>query len=460
MQQRGEHAAAIRIYRWFLTREPDNARVLQIYGIALMQIGDLDGAVRVLSRSIASDPHDSSTHGNLASALYQQGRLHEAVAAFDAAIEVDASATDAHNDRGNALRDLGRTDAAIESYRRAIATDGALATPHFNLGNVLWDCDRIDEAVMSYRAAIAIDPGLAPAHNNLGNAYRSGNDLAGAVDCYAAAASCDPSFALAWFNLANTLKDLGRDDEALQAYRRVLALDPGNGPARYMTAALAGEPVTAAPEAFIRDVFDSYAGHFDSHLAGALAYDVPKALRDAVLGADPAPPSDERECFAHVLDLGCGTGLAGEAFAPWVTRIDGVDLSTRMLMEARRKGIYDTLIEGEMVAHLDVASLGGQRYDAVLAADSFIYCGDLGPVFAGVARCLEADGVFAFSVEAGEGEPFALRRTGRFAHGDGYIRTLADANGFRVRSMATAVVRVENEVPVNGALWVLNRAPC
>ena len=48
---RGEYDRAIRIYRWFLSRNPGCARVLQVYGIALHRTGDVDGAVRILSRS-------------------------------------------------------------------------------------------------------------------------------------------------------------------------------------------------------------------------------------------------------------------------------------------------------------------------------------------------------------------------------------------------------------------------
>ena len=49
-----------------------------------------------------------------------------------------------------------------------------------------------------------------------------------------------------------------------------------------------------------------------------------------------------------ILDLGCGTGLAGLAFQPLAARLDGVDLSPAMIEKARARGIYD---------HLDVADL-------------------------------------------------------------------------------------------------------
>ena len=49
-----------------------------------------------------------------------------------------------------------------------------------------------------------------------------------------------------------------------------------------------------------------------------------------------------------ILDLGCGTGLAGAAFKPLAARLDGVDLSPAMIEKARARQIYD---------HLQVADL-------------------------------------------------------------------------------------------------------
>lgn len=53
---------------------------------------------------------------------------------------------------------------------------------------------------------------------------------------------------------------------------------------------------------------------------------------------------------APLLDLGCGTGLSGEAFkAAGFNTIDGTDFSEEMLAHARRKpGLYRNLIRGDL----------------------------------------------------------------------------------------------------------------
>ncbi len=450
-----EYERAIRIYRWYLARDPDNARVLQIHGLALQQIGDFDGAVRMLSRSAAIDPVDAPAHSNLGNLYYQKGKLEDALRCFALAIKADPQSADAYNDQGNVQRDMGATADAIDSYRKAIAIDDTLVTPHFNLGNAMWDTGSVDAAIECYRTAIGIDPLYAAAHNNLGNAYRTVNDLTAAVRSYARAASCDPTFMLARFNLANTRKELGHDVAALTEYREVLALEPDNALARHMVAALAGEPTMSAPEAFVRQVFDTYAGHFDSHLGDTLGYRVPKTLRDVVLNSASTSDSADHAGFGHALDLGCGTGLVAEAFGDDVMHFEGVDLSPGMLAEARRKGLYETLVEGELVAYLQHSTDRDPAYDAVFAADTFIYIGDLAPVFAGVAGRLAPDGVFAFSIEVAETGTFELRPTGRFAQSETYIRSLAEFHGFAVKAFVPTIIRIENDQPVTGAIFVL-----
>ena len=451
--QRGELERAIRIYRWHLAREPDNARVLQIHGLALQQIGDIDGAIRMLSRSIALDPFDAPTHSNLGNVYYQLGRLEDALRCFALAIKADPQSADAYNDHGNVLRDMGATTDAIDSYRRAIAINDTLATPHFNLGNAMWDTGSVDAAIGCYRTAIGIDPLHAAAHNNLGNAYRIVDDLTAAVRSYDRAASCDPTFVLAHFNLANTRKDLGHAVAALNAYREVLALEPDNALARHMVAALAGERRMVVPEAYVRQVFDTYAGHFDSHLGDNLGYRVPETLREVVLNSVSTSDPGDRVGFGHALDLGCGTGLVAEAFGNDVMHFEGVDLSPRML--ALYKGLYETLVEGELVACLQLSINREPAYDAVLAADTFIYLGDLAPVFAGVAGCLAPDGVFAFSIEIAETGTFELRPSGRFAQSEAYVRGLAESHGFTVKAFVPTTIRIEFDRPVTGAIFVL-----
>ena len=72
---------------------------------------------------------------------------------------------------------------------------------------------------------------------------------------------------------------------------------------------------------------------FDRALTEGLGYRAPE-----LAAARRARRSGRRMKFGSVLDLGCGTGLAGAAFRPFCDWLVGVDLSPAMLAQARGKG--------------------------------------------------------------------------------------------------------------------------
>src|SRR3954451_12089357 len=103
-----------------------------------------------------------------------------------------------------------------------------------------------------------------------------------------------------------------------------------------------------------------------------------------------------------MLDLGCGTGLAGAAFRAHVDWLIGVDLSPRMVEEARKKGLYDRLAVGDISPFL--AGNAGRSAHLVIAADVFAYVADFANVCAAAARVLSDGGVFGFTVETHDGD--------------------------------------------------------
>jgi predicted TPR repeat methyltransferase len=136
--------------------------------------------------------------------------------------------------------------------------------------------------------------------------------------------------------------------------------------------------------------------------------------------------------------------------------IEGVDLSPKMLAKARRTSLYDRLHEADLAGFLD--SLGEGAADLVTAADVFVYLAALDAVFRNVRRVLRRDGLFAFTVQADEGEGFALGEDSRFAHGGPYLRDLAAVAGFEIVLFEAVSTREDRGEPVPGFVMVLGRA--
>jgi predicted TPR repeat methyltransferase len=258
-------------------------------------------------------------------------------------------------------------------------------------------------------------------------------DHEGAADLARQALEIAPAFAAGWFTLAEAAEALGRTQEAGAAYERALALRPddpfGAGARR---ARLAGATPDALAPAYVRQLFDDYAGRFDAHLVDGLGYRAPQMLREAVAAAAPGR-------FALALDLGCGTGLSGEAFRDLCARLEGCDLSPKMIAQARAKGVYDALAVADVVGFLDARPAGG--CDLVLAADVFVYLGDLAPTFAAAARALAPGGVFAFTTQAIEEGDWRLLDDLRFGHSARWLADALDAAGFSARIVPAATRR-------------------
>jgi predicted TPR repeat methyltransferase len=131
-------------------------------------------------------------------------------------------------------------------------------------------------------------------------------------------------------------------------------------------------------------------------------------------------------------------------------KIVGVDLSSRMIGQARQRKVYDELFVDEIVAFLSVRF--GQ-FDALVSADVLIYVGDLRAFFAAAGQALKAGGLLAFSVEKHEGEGFALGVTRRFSHSIGYVRAALAGAGFRELHAGEEELRIEHGVGVPS--WVV-----
>ncbi|MDJ1157986.1 methyltransferase domain-containing protein [Chelatococcus sp. SYSU_G07232] len=285
-------------------------------------------------------------------------------------------------------------------------------------------------------------------------------DAAAAADLMQQTVEIVPGWVPAWILLGTARLALSDRAGAAAALREALRLDPtdvlGAGP---RLARLGLAPVQGAmTDAYVRALFDDYAGRFDAHLTRDLAYRGPALLLQAVDRAAAATTGRGLR-FARVLDLGCGTGLMGEAVRARAEHLAGCDLSPVMVEKARAKRVYDALAVADLLTFLSAEE--EVSADLLLAADVLVYVGELAAIFAAAARVLQHRGLFAFTVQApgaGGEEAFELGEDMRYAHGSGYLRARAAAAGLAVLSLESAATRLDRGAPVPGHVVVLTRS--
>jgi predicted TPR repeat methyltransferase len=274
-----------------------------------------------------------------------------------------------------------------------------------------------------------------------------------AAELLAEAVERTGAYASGWFLLGEAREGAGDTAQARHAFERALALDPDDVlGATLRLARLEGE-VASMSEAYVRALFDQYAGRFDAALA-RLDYRGPELIDDALAAACEA--LGRPYAFARGLDLGCGTGLVALRLAEHVGALEGVDLSPNMIGEAKKRGVYEWLVACEMVAFL--AGRPSEDTDLIFAGDAFCYLADLHPILTESRRVLEPGGLIAFTVETHAGEGILLRDTLRYAHAEAYVREALAAAGLALVSCAAESTRKEKEQPVPGLVVVAMRA--
>jgi predicted TPR repeat methyltransferase len=391
-------------------------KALFFEGLEHFRAGRYADAVAAFEASLTFVPGRVSTLANLGAARVEAGRHASALEPLERAIAAEAGDLDSRSYLGVALAALGRYDEALAAHDAVLAEAPDRAGNWFRRGQVLQGLERPGEGLAAYERALAIEPALAPA----------------------------------WTQKGGLLRDAGRLDEAARAYEQALAHGGDAALNGYYLASVSGrEAPPVAPVDYVAPFFDEYAQTFDRHLVGTLHYRAPERLVAELAAC--GPPG-----YRQVLDVGCGTGLLGVPLRTLTTRLHGIDLSPRMLERARARGVYDELFQIDAATYLQETD---ERYDLVVAADVFIYVGDLEPVFEGVARVLAPQGLFAFTAEAApaDAQAYVLQPSLRYAHARGYLESLAARHGFEVRLVQRAPLREEQQRAVEGWYVVLRR---
>jgi predicted TPR repeat methyltransferase len=407
-----------------VTVDPDHTGLRKCRAEVRRRLGDLDGATRDAAEAVFLAPDDPGAKALLGEMLLHLGRpvdavacLHEAVAAAPGNIpyrETLAQAQAASGDLDSAMATL------LEGIR---IVPGATATRNAAILLCIRRRDFVQAEVLAEQART---DGVSDATTF---------DLKG-----------------------HALASLGRQEEAGLAYNEAWKLAPGDAQLRHL--ATAGGIISTAPRApdeYVRTMFDSYAERFEAHLI-ELGYRIPGLIRRHVI---------EFAAVANigpVLDLGCGTGLVALALSDLpVGPFAGIDLSPRMLDQARAKGLYAILREARLPAalHEDTA-----HWRLILAGDLMCYFGALDDLVGAVRERLRPGGRFVFSVEQllpdhdgtipGNGD-WALGRLGRYAHSPDYVQRIAVAQGFRCLALEQETLRYEGGGPVAGLIVVLER---
>ena len=189
-----------------------------------------------------------------------------------------------------------------------------------------------------------------------------------------------------------------------------------------------------------REYYDEWAESYDTGFVEEVGYIYPQVVGQRFIELAAAGDSP-------VADLGCGTGLAGRAFAGTGFEIDGFDVSEGMLEQARAKGFYRDLRVADLTRQ---EGLPVRKFGGLISCGTFTL-GHLGPADLEVSLVMaRANALCVIGVNASH-----YREQGFASH----LQSLNDKNmisGFRAEEVQI-YENEDNSESINRALLVIFR---
>lgn len=504
--QQGSLQQAEDLYVQVLQIDAQQFDALHLIGLIAKQRGDAQSAMNFFAKAIAVNPRDAKVHCNLGATFQEIGNAKQALVCYDLALALKSDYALAWNNRGNSLRALHRYQEALDSFTKAMEIQLNYPEAFLNRGICLQELEEHEQALADFEDALSLRSDYAEAafarafslqqlrlYEQAHTAYshalntalaaktnHSSTEKLAAIFCnrgmvraklqhfdealsdFQQAIALRADFMNAYIQAAHIHQRLQQNAAAIHCYQTALklALDTGNEniykknieqEIAYHLAALGVAPTPmAAPTSYIKDLFDQYADHFDTHLQEHLAYQVPQLLQTALqdLGIK------QSKQLAYATDLGCGTGLCGDFLASIAKRVTGVDLSKKMLAKAQARAVYDELVCDDILLYLEQPP---SKVDLVIAADVLVYFGDLERLFSLVKNCLQQHGYFAFSVEESNTDEVCLQSSQRYAHSAAYLDRIANDHGFQLCHRSQHQGRRDAQQAVASLILVLQK---
>ena len=442
----GKVSMARAICRKLIHLDPADFNSVHLYGVALLKDGDPVAACEHLTRASqlkVADKYRAQAFSNLSQAQLQAGHTDQAMLAIDQALQLFPDSAPLRLNRANLYERSEQWPQMQQDLERALALEPGLNEARISMAVCLRQQGNPTQA-------LALLSAIDDAARDFDWLQEWGLNL-----CLCQQAETLLQFidsmaldAATIFDLAHYVAESGANEQSLLLYRKGLQLQPDDEQARYLVAAQEGALQSRAPAGYVSGLYDRHANEFEQRLIDKLEYDAPQRLGQLLPGWLPAQ-------LGEVIDLGCGTGLSGQALSKAfeIDQLTGVDLSQQMLQQAKYKGCYQQLICSDILSFIPAA-----RADLIIASDVLIYLGDLKPLFDKLPQWLKPGGIFACTLELGDSLTPQLTPSGRFRHSEAYLQQLGQIQGLELLISATIPLRKEHGEMLQGQI-LLFRMP-
>ena len=220
---------SIQLLRAVISRRPDTTDAHVALARQLWTAGDVSAAIATLEQALSVGVTNAEIRLRLGLYL-AEGRVDtgRAISLLGGLADDDAEAV---NGLGIAYGAAGRYAEAIQAFERVLALDGSSGLALQNIAAMHLEQNHLTEAEQFARRAVAAAPSLGKAHTTLGVVLSRTGRRAEAIDAWKRAVAVDGTEFDAMYNLVITLLEAGLAGEA----RAYAAQFVNNAPASYQT---------------------------------------------------------------------------------------------------------------------------------------------------------------------------------------------------------------------------------
>jgi predicted TPR repeat methyltransferase len=324
-------------YQRILNNEPDNADVLNYFGMLEFQRGNTDRGIELAEGCLTVDTSHASGCNNLANMYLSTYRLDEAERYYRKSIDMAARAVEPLYNMAIIEKARNKYTAAEEYFNKVLEINPPHSICLMSLADMYTKLGHFEPALQLLKSCL--DSELSEEEQKSTSAQ-----------------------------MARLCLFLDNQDAAIDVYQKMLSIYPDDPTATHMLAAITGLKVPEKPdERYVKDMFDRFAESFDKVL-NKLEYNAPQQIQSFV-----------EQLYKHIepqtlsiVDAGCGTGLCGHYLKPLASKLIGVDLSPGMLKRAKYRDEYDELIEQDLNEYFRRVS---NKCDLIVSADTLCYWG-------------------------------------------------------------------------------------
>jgi tetratricopeptide (TPR) repeat protein len=240
---RGQHKLAIACYKEVLARDGDNYRAWLNSGLVMADLERWEQALSCYDEALKAQREDPEALYRKGLALQGSGDQEGGLALFKAALAFRLGFYDCRLAYGKALREQGDAKGALIQLEEASTAGPKETTPRLLRGELLLEADKALEARTVFEEARELDKDCAEAWRgvgqslialgeeargrlNMGTGWMIAGELEAALTEIGLAIDIAPELAEAHANRGAVLKRLERFEDAAEAYKAALVLDP------------------------------------------------------------------------------------------------------------------------------------------------------------------------------------------------------------------------------------------